>query len=286
MNATGMSNLTRITSSLDGISASTGWAPTAEQAHYIQRVLRHSPGDRILVIDPQLQVEALVEVVAPGTRDMLAERLWTVITCGPIEQTPPRQILVIQALAKDKKVDAIVRDITELGATHFWAVVTERTVVVPKWELEAQEQDAVSPRMLRWQRIVDEAVRQCLRKDTLQLRGILTLEHALAEFEHEGPVPLRIALDPHAEATLGQLLLQNTGAQAVAPIALAIGPEGGFGARDLALLERYGFQRVRLAPYVLRTETAAAAALGAVHALSQLNPAPINPAPAPEPQRP
>jgi 16S rRNA (uracil1498-N3)-methyltransferase len=74
---------------------------------------------------------------------------------------------------------------------------------------------------------------------------------------------LRLLLSPLAEKGLRQAL-----APAPAALTLAAGPEGGFSAEEETLLAAAGFALVRLGPRVLRTETAALAALAAIDALA------------------
>ncbi|MEX1073564.1 MAG: RsmE family RNA methyltransferase, partial [Burkholderiales bacterium] len=74
---------------------------------------------------------------------------------------------------------------------------------------------------------------------------------------------VRLLLSPQA-----QLGLRAAAARLVGAAALASGPEAGFGADEEAMLVAAGFVPVRLGPRVLRTETAALAALAALNALA------------------
>ena len=68
-----------------------------------------------------------------------------------------------------------------------------------------------------------------------------------------------VALQPDAPRSLVDIAADARG-----PIAIAVGPEGGFDTDESALLRRAGFQLARLGPRVLRTETAGLAALAAL----------------------
>ena len=72
---------------------------------------------------------------------------------------------------------------------------------------------------------------------------------------------LRLALLPEGDASLRQFPQMENGA------ILAVGPEGGFTANDVALLTQAGFHGLRLGPRILRTETAGVAALAALQAM-------------------
>ena len=88
-----------------------------------------------------------------------------------------------------------------------------------------------------------------------------------------------MALDRYqAPESSSRILLSPAGGQALSgmakgpdslgPVVLAVGPEAGFSAEEELLLQRAGFVAVRLGPRVLRTETAALAALAALNALA------------------
>ena len=69
---------------------------------------------------------------------------------------------------------------------------------------------------------------------------------------------LRLLLSPQADSGFNEL------AEQVSRVILLVGPEGGLAAAEIATAQRWGFQSVRLGPRVLRTETAALAALAAI----------------------
>jgi 16S rRNA (uracil1498-N3)-methyltransferase len=78
---------------------------------------------------------------------------------------------------------------------------------------------------------------------------------------------LRLLLSPHGQ----RALLSDPRLSMLPPdaaIALAVGPEGGFGDGELALAGQHGFEFCGLGPRVLRTETAALAALAALQAVA------------------
>ncbi|MBK6727474.1 MAG: RNA methyltransferase [Xanthomonadales bacterium] len=67
----------------------------------------------------------------------------------------------------------------------------------------------------------------------------------------------RLVLHPDGGETLSRIECRDS-------VAIAIGPEGGFSDRDLAVLEQARFQRITLGPRILRTETAGLAAIAAL----------------------
>ena len=154
---------------------------------------------------------------------------------------------MIQGIGKGDKLDTVVRDATELGATRIVPAICERSVARP---------DAA--RAARWRRVAVEAARQCGRGDVPQILAPL----AFAEALHEARGEAKICLDPRADRPLSAALSAAEG------VVFAVGPEGGLSDRELALAEEAGFARVSLGPWILRTETVCAAVLGAAMVLS------------------
>jgi 16S rRNA (uracil1498-N3)-methyltransferase len=85
---------------------------------------------------------------------------------------------------------------------------------------------------------------------------------SLGDFLAAESSALKLVLDPSASMTLAQLELQPA-----TSICLLVGPEGGLSERDLAAARAVGFQGLRLGPRILRTETAALAAISGLNAL-------------------
>jgi 16S rRNA (uracil1498-N3)-methyltransferase len=152
-------------------------------------------------------------------------------------------------VGKGTKLDAVVRDATELGVAIVQPVTSARTIV-ERESAQAHE---------RLVRVAVEAARQCGRADIPRLEPTRPLEEVLA-VEHEG---LGLMLHPRAERRLVDVVRSS---EARAFTAL-IGPEGGFEDAEIELATRRGYASVRLGWTTLRTETAATAVLGALLAL-------------------
>jgi 16S rRNA (uracil1498-N3)-methyltransferase len=214
-------------------------------AHHLLRVLRLGVGDRFVAFDVERRIEAdaiVLELEPPRVR---------IEGMRPASVVAPRELVLIYALAKGDKVDDVVRDATELGATRIIIARTERSVVKVSDEKAAEKQ-------ARWQRIAEQAARQCGRSDPPAIEGVFDWTAALDRATAEA----RFCLDPRAESTLGSKL------DARVSTAFAIGPEGGLTTDEVGAATNRGWLPVSLGPFVLRTETVAAAVLGAVRVLS------------------
>lgn len=225
---------------------------TPELERYLRRVLRRKPGDAVTLFDPVTSREA--SAVLPETEGTLV--------CGPVreaEVVARREVVLLHGLAKGDKMDAIVRDATELGATCVTLVESERSVV----KLEGKRRDE---RKKRLEKIAEEAARQSGRADPPRIEGPCTFREAVAKLPGDGTAR-RFALAPAARAPLGPLLVEAL-ATRDAPLVFAIGPEGGLSSAELDFLEAHDFTCVSIGAFVLRTETVAAAVLGALAVLS------------------
>ncbi len=223
-------------------------------AHYLGRVLRLRSGDSFVAFDPESGGEADADVVwADG--DAIVVRFGELRPGG---RRTRRAVLFVQGLAKGDKTDAIVRDATELGVTRFVVATTRRSVV----KLDGHR--AVE-RQARWARIAQEAARQCGRSDPPRVDPPCSWSRALALAE-EGAACFCLragAADPLAPVLLEALARG-------AHLAFACGPEGGLEEREEEEARAKGWRIATLGGFTLRTETVAAAVLGATRALEAL----------------
>jgi 16S rRNA (uracil1498-N3)-methyltransferase len=235
----------RVPIDLDDVSASAGrLVLRGDPARYLVRVRRVEVGARLVAFDPERAIEADATVV-----EMDRER--AVLSLGvlrPASVVPRRAVTLVQAVGKGDKLDQVVRDATELGATRIVPVIAARSVA-------RREGDAAHARL---RRIAIEAARQCGRGDAPRIDPATPLTEAVAR-SVDAEVRLALILD----AGLGIAVALRTAA-GHRSVAVAIGPEGGFDRADREALAAAGFVEVTLGPIVLRTETACAAILGAM----------------------
>ena len=239
----------------EGLTAGPA-ALSEDAAAYVVRVHRLTPGAKLVLFDPELGLEADAELVGADKRSARVH----VFEPRPATRHA-RPIALLQGVGKGDKMDAIVRDATELGAARVIPVLCERSIARP---------DAA--RSSRWRRIAVEAARQSGRGDAPKVSPPLSLAGALEAVTGSAG----LCLDPTSTDPLG-LALQRLSARSedradghTLPIALLVGPEGGLTDAELTQAQEAGFDRVTLGPIVLRTETAGAAVLGALLVHAQL----------------
>lgn len=217
-------------------------------AHHAERVLRLTVGDPVVLFDGR-GGEFAATLTALGKQPLarLGPRL-------PIERESPLAITLVQALASGDKMDWVVQKAVELGVVAIQPVAAERSVL----KLSG---DRAGKRVAHWQQIAVAACEQSGRNRVPVVGEILTLARYLALPAQGTPVGTRLVLAPGAAGALA------CKAPPLGPLAVLIGPEGGWSAQELELAERAGCAPLALGPRVLRTETAGLAALAALQTL-------------------
>jgi len=155
--------------------------------------------------------------------------------------TPQVSLSLIQGLTKGEKLELVLQKGTELGVGQFILTPMERSV--GRIKDERQEK-----RLLRWQKIVQEAARQCRQPWLPQLDICPSFAAAVSSSSAE----VKLMLWEESARPLVTLLP----AQAPKSISVIVGPEGGISAREAEIARNAGYQSVRLGPRILRTETA------------------------------
>jgi 16S rRNA (uracil1498-N3)-methyltransferase len=230
----------------DPITAGQECRVDGDKAHYILRVLRLRLGDTLCVFDGS-GFEYPAELVAAEKRQLLL----AVGQSQHRDTESPLSIHLVQAISRAEKMDFSVRKATELGVCRISPVLSDRGVV----RLDGSRADK---RREHWQKIVRSACEQCGRN----IVPPVELPQPLSEFLDRGPTAvsadedtLRIVLLPGATASVESL------PDSLRAIDLLTGPEGGFSDAEIAKAEFTGFRSMSLGPRVLRTETAAMAAI-------------------------
>ena len=218
-------------------------------SRYLLRVHRLEEGDAFVGFDPEARLEADGQIV-----DVRARRV-RLDEPRPASHSSKLAVTLLQAFGKGDKIERVVRDATALGVERVCVVDTERSVV------RVDDAERADGKRRRWRTIAVESARQSGRGDLPELDGPLPLAKALARLN----VEKKLCLDAAANVSLARAL---DGWHGERSLAVLVGPEGGLSAEELAIAERHGFERVRLGPLVLRTETAATALLGALIALA------------------
>jgi len=166
-----------------------------------------------------------------------------------IERESPLRVTLVQGVSAGERMDSTVRKAVELGVAEVQPVLATRSVARPKGE-------RAENRRAHWQKVVIAACEQCGRNRVPEVHPLVPVAEYQASAES-----VKILLSPLAELPLSKISLKGN------DFVLAAGPEAGFTAEEEAALADAGFVPASLGPRVLRTETAAVAALAALSAL-------------------
>lgn len=215
-----------------------------DAAHHAIHVLRLRAGEEITVFNGRGGEFAarIVSIQRLKIRvDLLGHR--------EIERESPLRVTLVQGVSAGDKMDSTLRKAVELGVAEVQPVLAARSVARPKGE-------RAEGRRAHWQKVVIAACEQCGRNRIPEVHALI----ALSNYRPSGTA-MRILLSPLAQQPLSELSLRGS------EFVVAAGPEAGFTSEEEAALVSSGFAPALLGPRVLRTETAAVAALAALSAL-------------------
>jgi len=221
-----------------------------EESHHLSRVLRLRPGDPAFVFDGH-GVERECEITEIGSK---SARLRIIRVLEDAVESPSHLTLA-QAVARGEKFDLIVQKATELGVSRIVPLSTEHSEV----KLSSEQAEK---RLERWRRISLEALKQSGRRRLVELVPPLTLQ----EFLESPPAASRriLVFSERGGSPVASIVKEAVGAAFTA----LIGPEGGWSDGELSMMEERGCLFATLGPRVLRTETAAIAALALLQHLT------------------
>jgi 16S rRNA (uracil1498-N3)-methyltransferase len=213
-------------------------------AHHIKNVLRLKIGDEIGLFDGTgLNYETRIVTLLPKSVEV------SVIHSFPSTTESSVQITVAQALLKDRKMDLLVRQLTELGITRWIPFIAKRSVPRP-------DKKRLFTRTERWKKIAKEALKQCKRCCSPEIGATVSFEEVLnlgkdsdlkIVFWEEESKPV------NKELTVSDLKPPEK-------IFILLGPEGGFTLKEVENAKESGFITASLGPRILRAETATIAA--------------------------
>jgi 16S rRNA (uracil1498-N3)-methyltransferase len=229
----------------------------AVAAHHASRVLRLEQGDELILFDGSGgEYRASIELINKSGVAVAVEKYLD------IERESRLDITLAQTVCASEKMDWIVQKGVELGVRRIQPLVTKRGVV--KLSDERAEK-----RIRHWQQVIIAACEQCGRNRVPTVMPLISISKWLGNqvserknLRSDYPPGSCFMLSPTAKKGLRDLP-----ASPAAPLTLLVGPEGGFTVEEEAAALVAGFVPLRLGDRILRTETAAVAAVAAMQAL-------------------
>lgn len=218
-----------------------------DDLHHMKKVLRLSAGDEADISDGQSwEYRGRLEEI---TGD---KAVFVILDKQKFAREPELLVTLYQGIPKAGKMEGIIQKSVELGVHSIVPVFMERTVVVDKGNFDKK--------LKRWQKVSDEAVKQCRRgiippvEEPLKFAGMVQelAEYDLVVFPYEN----------EENRTIKDWLREP--GQKPKTAAVIIGPEGGFSRKEADLLSGAGIKSVSLGKTILRTETAGPAAIAMI----------------------
>jgi 16S rRNA (uracil1498-N3)-methyltransferase len=217
----------------------------AEQAHYLGNVLRMKQGARLLVFNGK-DGEWCAELSAIGEKKA---QLMLEHQTRPQEEGPDLHYLF--APLKRARLDYMAQKATEMGASVLRPVITRHTIA-ERVKVERLLANAI------------EAAEQCGILRVPEVTEPEKLATVLADWDERRLLIFADEAAPHASPIEA---LEALKASSPRPLAVLIGPEGGFEREERAtLLAKPCVLPISLGPRVMRADTAAVAALALVNA--------------------
>lgn len=215
-----------------------------EDGHHIGHVLRHKVGD---LLQATTGSEQLVVEIVDITGELVEGRI---VQRFPSFQEPPVETILYQALPKGDKMEFVIQKAVELGVTEIVPFSSKYTIVKLDQKKRGKKQE-------RWQRIAEEAGKQCQRDKIPLVRSDVTFSDVICSIKARSEEELFLMPYEHER----QKGLREMKLETPKRISILIGSEGGFSVQEVEEAFAAGAHVVSLGPRILRTETAGLVAL-------------------------
>ncbi len=224
-----------------------------EDIHHITKVLRLKKGDEIDVSD-SVAWEYKTEIMSL-TNEYIEVKI---LDKQKFSREPEVKISLFQGLPKQGKMELIIQKAVELGVFKIIPVFTDRSIVTDNGKM--------GKKIERWQKIADEAVKQCRRGIIPKISEELKFKEMLGKFEDFDLVLFPYENEENRSIKKALQSFQSLQSLPEKPwkVAIIIGPEGGFSEKEAIALKAIGADCVTLGKTILRTETAGIAAIAMV----------------------
>ncbi len=214
---------------------------SGSDANHMKNVLRLKLADDIVLFDGEGS-EHEAKIRAFSARGVEVSVIGRFASGGE----SPARIIVGQAFLKDRKMDLLVRQLTELGIAKWIPFVSERSV-------PQLNEKRLAGRVERWKRIARESLKQCRRSHIPEMETGVSFEDLL---HMERECDLKIIFWEKETASLRPARLNEP----CRTIFVMMGPEGGFTPKEIKHARACGWVTASLGPRILRAETATIAA--------------------------
>ena len=208
-------------------------------ARHIRSVLRLKAGGTIELGDGAGKIYRAV-IVKSSHRDGVQVKIVHSADSSAIRS----QVALAVAVVKEKAMSTVVKTASQLGIDTLYPFTCERS-----------QHGKEEVRVVRWRTIARESAKQCRRSTLLHITDVMTFENILFHAAQYDCACIADSYDQQAVALYHFLKQADIKAQRVMGF---VGPEGGFTQQEIAHTQRFRLVPIRLAPFILTTETAVA----------------------------
>ena len=231
---------------IDGQSAQI----TGKDVNHLKNVLRLKVGEKVNVFDGTgIEYHAEIASIEPGVILIDLNEPFTLNLDSPVKVT------IGQGFLKDKKMDTLVRNLTELGMVKWIPFMASRSIPRP-------DKKRLAKRKERWQGIARESLKQCLLSRLPEINDTVSYDDLLALSDG---CDLKIFF--WEEETISLAEIPKKIKKTPESIFIMLGPEGGFTESEANKAKEKGFITASLGPRIMKADTASIAALTLVQYL-------------------
>jgi 16S rRNA (uracil1498-N3)-methyltransferase len=208
-----------------------------QEFHHLAHVMRSEPGDDVEIVNGE-------GYLGNARVKSFVKKHGVILTVNEVQfhAKPPYRLVIAQGVPRHNRLDTILEKGTELGMTDLWLIGTDRS---ERKELSEQQLE-------RLRGVMIAAMKQCGRLYLPDIRYFSSLQDPGLAFEGQSYFG---DLDPNAPT------IQSVWQPQVKEVCLFIGPESGFSPSEVDQMRSQGVNGVKLHDNILRTDTAAIAAL-------------------------
>ena len=206
---------------------------TNDNLHHIFKVMRMKENDCFYCVSRDDKKRYLCQI----TNDKQCQIKEDVLTNNEL----PKQLILAFGLVKADKLEFVIQKACELGVSKFIPLKTKNSIV-------KFESDKLDKKMIRWQKIIEEASEQAKRNSLMEI----TLPKNIEELKEELVDVNLVAYEK--ETATNKLRDHYDGKQ---DCLVVVGPEGGFDQVEINELEKINIKPISLGKRILRCETAA-----------------------------
>ncbi len=214
-----------------------------DASHHVARVLRAKIGDEVILFNGE-GGEYLSLITHIDKKSVKVE----IKKFNPRNSESSLELYLAQGISRGEKMDFTIQKAVELGVKKIFPLFTERCNV--KLDDERREK-----KLQHWSSVIVSACEQSGRNHVPEI----FLPQSLDNFFNLIPADFKFVLAPTAEKKLSQISIKKN-----TSVILLIGPEGGLSGDEIKLATQKDFFPLNLGPRILRTETAAVAALSVI----------------------